>query len=55
MARANFYILAKPLQSHLELKERVAAGQPSFTWSKTKVELEACPWKLCLGWHYPIG
>jgi hypothetical protein len=49
MAAADFYILAKPLQSDQGLKEqnRVATGQPSFIRSYAETEPEARWWKVC--------
>ena len=48
MATANFYILAKPLQSHQAIKgeHRVTTGQSSFGRSKAEREPETRLWKV---------
>jgi len=49
METANFYILAKPLQSVQGPKDRprVATRQPSLTRSKSETEPETRLWKVC--------
>jgi hypothetical protein len=49
MARANSYVLAKPLHSDQGLKEenRAATRRPVVTRSKAEAEPEARLWKVC--------
>jgi hypothetical protein len=47
MTTADFYIVAKPVQSDQGQRPGVATGQPFFAASKVETEPETRLWKVC--------